>query len=109
MSEMELAGALEPPMANGEVIFEEPWQSRVFGLARILCEQGHYSWDDFRARLIENIERWESKAAAEDAFEYFDCFLEALSQLLDEKGLCLDADQNARTEAFAARPHGHDH
>ena len=105
---MALDGHLAPPMANGEVIFEVPWQSRVFGLARVLCESGHYSWDQFRERLIARIGEWEAQQSSEP-YQYFDCFLFALTDVLDETGLC-GADILAQRETeFAARPHGHDH
>ena len=29
----EFTEATAPPMQNGEVVFDEPWQSRVFGMA----------------------------------------------------------------------------
>tara|TARA_R110002072_G_scaffold5527_5_gene35369 strand:+ start:8934 stop:9287 length:354 start_codon:yes stop_codon:yes gene_type:complete len=117
MSDMELTGQVEPPMANGEVIFEAPWQSRIFGMARVLCEAGHYTWDEFRAHLINQIEAWEraNNSAAkiekggEVEYPYFDCFLGALTDMLESKSLCSELDLAARSEEFAARPHGHDH
>ena len=48
-SDVELAGDIAPPMANGELVFESPWEGRVFGMARVLCEQGLFEWDEFRA------------------------------------------------------------
>ena len=45
-------------MANGEVVFDAPWQSRVFGMARALCEQGLFTWDEFREQLILQIETY---------------------------------------------------
>jgi nitrile hydratase accessory protein len=103
---MSLTGDAAPPMANGEVVFEAPWQGRVFGMARSLCESGLYDWDEFRGRLIAEIATFESDA---DEYHYFDHFLSALTRLLDEKGLCLGIEVNHRSEVFAARPHGHDH
>ena len=105
---MPLDGRVAPPMANGEVIFEAPWQSRVFGLARVLCEAGHYSWDGFRERLIESIADWEATHQDEE-YPYFDCFLNALTQVLADTGLCSHELLAARESEFAARPHGHDH
>ena len=29
---------MAPPAANGEVVFEAPWQGRVFAMARLLAE-----------------------------------------------------------------------
>ncbi len=109
LSGMELSGELAPPMANGEVIFEAPWQSRVFGLARVLCEAGHFEWDEFRSQLIRSIDSWEQSVSDKQSYEYFDRFLEALSILLTERGLCAKGELESRTQQFEARPHGHDH
>ena len=106
--DMTLDGETAPPMANGEVIFEAPWQSRAFGLARVLCEAGHYSWDEFRARLILRISEWEA-SQTDSEYAYFDCFLLALTDVLDASGLCSTTSLNQRVDTFAARPHGHDH
>lgn len=101
---MLLEGDAAPPMANGEVVFEAPWQSRVFGLARSLCELGYYSWDEFREQLIQAVGE-----ADEQAFEYFDCFLQALTRLLRDKELLESGELVRREREFAARPPGHDH
>jgi len=108
MSDMELQGPISPPMANGEVIFEAPWQSRVFGLARVLCEAGHFSWDEFRDRLITRINAWEL-SQGDVAYQYFDCFLQALTDVLADTGLCSSPELERRFDEFSARPHGHDH
>jgi nitrile hydratase accessory protein len=107
---MTLEGIAAPPLANGEVVFEAPWQGRVFGMARALCEQGYYDWDDFRACLINEIKKADAnvRTAAEEYF-YFDHFLAALTRLLDEKNLCLNDEVESRTKEFYARPHDHDH
>ncbi|MCY3957090.1 MAG: nitrile hydratase subunit beta [Chloroflexi bacterium] len=44
-------GAL--PRKNGELVFNEPWEGRAFGLAAALTENGVHDWSDFRDRLIE--------------------------------------------------------
>lgn len=104
----ELAGAGAPPMANGELIFEAPWQSRVFGMARVLCESGVYDWDEFRAVLIENIAAWET-THKDEPYAYFDIFLQTLASLLDARQLCSVDELASLQQAFAERPHGHDH
>lgn len=107
-SVMELKDEIAPPMANGEVIFEAPWQSRVFGLARVLCEAGHFNWDEFRDRLIARINDWESNQE-DAAYQYFDCFLQALTDVLADTGLCSTLELEGRFDEFSARPHDHDH
>ncbi|SVD90234.1 uncharacterized protein METZ01_LOCUS443088, partial [marine metagenome] len=75
---------MAPPQANGELVFDDPWQMRVFGLARALCEQGCFSWDDFRSELILAIARWQG-ALDRSPWSYFDHFLDALLQVLSDK------------------------
>ena len=107
---------LAPPMANGEVLFDAPWQGRVFGMARVLAEAGCFTWDDFRAHLIAQIGAWDRSAggdlppgeAAAD-YRYYDHFLAALQAVLAEKGLLAPTALEDRVNLFADRPHGHDH
>ena len=40
------------PRKNGELVFHEAWERRAFALAVVLCEQGHYQWDEFHDHLI---------------------------------------------------------
>ncbi len=101
---MALDGELAPPMANGELIFEYPWQGRVFGMASALCQQGCYEWDEFRGQLIHQL-----AGATSPDFEYYEHFLAALSALLEDKGICSSGLLEARKTELAARPHGHDH
>lgn len=112
LEDMLFDGALQPPMTNGEVSFAEPWQGRVFGMARVLAEAGHYSWDEFRAELIRQIDGWDRSAQAQDPdseYHYYDHFLAALQTLLKAKGMLGSAALEARFRTFEARPHGHDH
>jgi nitrile hydratase accessory protein len=104
----ELTGAISPPLANGELAFETPWQGRVFGIARVLAERGLFSWDDFRARLIEAIARWES-AGDQSEYRYYDCFLTALEAVLVERGVIAAGELAARVGTFAARAPDHHH
>jgi nitrile hydratase accessory protein len=106
---MELEGRIAPPMQNGELMFDTPWQGRVFGIARALCEQGLYDWDEFRSYLIDEIGAWDRDHEAADEYDYYTQFFSALTKLLANKGLCLEDDLAARAETFGARPHGHDH
>ncbi len=107
--ELTLSAELAPPMANGEVLFEAPWQGRSFGMARTLAEAGVFTWDEFRAHLIRVIGVWDRNAADTDEYEYYRHFLQALEAVLAEKGALDSGVLAERVEAFSARPHGHDH
>ncbi|HEX7037142.1 MAG TPA: nitrile hydratase accessory protein [Pseudomonadales bacterium] len=97
--------AAAPPMQNGEVVFEAPWQGRVFGMARAMAAAGVFEWDEFRARLIDELATW----TPEQPFAYYDHFLHALERVLSERGLVSETALAARLDALARRPPGHDH
>ena len=113
----ELVGTAAPPMTNGELAFDAPWQARVFGMARGLAEQGVFEWDDFRAGLIAEISSFDGAldrgAAASGVstphFHYYDHFLRALEALLVERSIVAPGELAERVHAFADRPHGYDH
>ncbi len=107
MLERALDDSLAPPMSNGELAFEEPWQGRVFGMANALCDAGCFEWAEFQAKLIAAIGDWERCPEVE--YAYYDHFLIALENLLKEKHLVVGDVLEARSAALAARPHGHDH
>jgi nitrile hydratase accessory protein len=90
------------PRKNGELNFQEPWESRAFGMAIALYEQERYtSWDDFRDRLISQISTWENaEPDGEQIWNYYDHWMGALEQLVVHKGL-LDPDEiEARANQF---------
>lgn len=107
------SGPAAPPRANGELVFEAPWESRAFGIAVRLQEQGLFGWDEFRERLIDEIARFErahpEARSAAAGYRYYERWLAALERLLADKGLCAPAELSRRTAGLAARPPGHDH
>ena len=104
----ELLGRGAPPLVNGELLFEEPWQSRVFGMARLLSESGIFNWNEFRISLITRIEEWEVENSGAD-YLYYPLFLEALTDTLEAKGIVDSAELFEIQEEFSQRPAGHDH
>ncbi|MFP6797018.1 MAG: nitrile hydratase accessory protein [Pseudomonadales bacterium] len=109
VSELPLRDEFQPPMANGEVLFDEPWQGRVFAMTLLLVEQECFAWDEFQAELIEVIHDWEASRDRARAYAYYEHFQEALKRVLASKNVVASTDLDARTAEFAARPHGHDH
>jgi nitrile hydratase accessory protein len=107
--EIRLAPDLLPPMANGEVVFDAPWQGRVFGMAIALSEAGVFAWSEFQERLIEVVGSWDARADGTQAYPYYELFARALSDLLALKGVVTDRALADRIDELAARPHGHDH
>ncbi len=98
-----------PPALNGELVFEAPWEARIFGMAHRLCDAGLFTWDDFREALIAEIGRWERLHPEGSPYAYFERFQAALESLLAARRVASDSELQARAEALAARPHGHDH
>lgn len=86
------------PRRNGEPVFNEPWESRAFGLAVALCERGVFTWDEFRDRLIAEITAAEARGSHSS---YYERFLAALEHLLTTKHLCC-ADEVERYVVIAA-------
>ena len=94
-----LSDELAVPRRNGELVFEAPWEGRVFGMAVALSDDGRYRWDDFRARLVAEI------AAAEehgDAYPYYERWLASFERFVLETGAITAAELDARTAEFAA-------
>ena len=87
IADMPGAGAL--PRRNGELVFHDEWERRVFAMAVALCEQGVYGWEEFRQHLIVAI-----VAAGEtpehpnpEAPGYFEHWLASFENVLADKNL----------------------
>jgi len=76
----DMSGPAALPRRNGELVFEAPWQGRVFGMALAVVERLGVPWAEFQRRLIAEI------AAHPDA-PYYDSWLAALERLVLEHGL----------------------
>ncbi len=107
--ELDVDGRSSPPRANGELVFAEPWESRAFGLTIALYQDGLFSWDDFKDRLIAAIARWEAANPDGDGYRYYACWLEALQTLLDDQQILPEDDVRRRAAELAQRPAGHEH
>ena len=98
-----------PPRSNGELVFEEPWESRAFGVAVALHDAGVLDFEAFRARLIEEIGGWEAEhPASAGGYRYYERWLEALERVLEEQGL-VDPVRVANARAALAHEWAHDH
>lgn len=84
------------PRRNGELVFEQPWESRVFGLAVSLHEAGVLEWEEFRA------------LTRSEAGTYYERWHDALEQLLVESG-AVTADEIGRAADAIAHERAHDH
>lgn len=107
---LEWDGPLSPPRRNGEIVFDDVWESRLFGMTMALYESGAFRWEEFRDQLIAAIGAWERAHGANDAdYRYWDCWLEAFERLVAVKDICRGEAVATRVRQLAGRPHGHDH
>ncbi|MEU1542505.1 nitrile hydratase accessory protein [Actinacidiphila glaucinigra] len=106
---LELQGPAAPPRSNGELVFDQPWESRAFGMAVSLYEAGAFTWPQFQGALIARIGAWESAAAPDEPYNYYRLWLAALEDVLGHLRAISDEEISARTRALAQRPPGYDH
>ena len=99
-----MTGNAALPRRNGELVFDAPWESRAFGLAVGLSQAGVFTWDEFRERLIAEIAEWEAAGHPAEEWSYYACWLHALEELLEERGIATDAELDALMEAIASVP-----
>jgi nitrile hydratase accessory protein len=92
-----MAGEVALPRKNGELVFDEPWQGRVFGMAVALHEQGRYEWEEFRQALIGQVAAAEARGGA---FVYYEVWLATFEELLATKGLVTPAELEETTYQF---------
>lgn len=96
-----MTGGEAPPRRNGELVFEEVWEGRAFGMAVALSDRGLYPWRDFRASLVDVIAACD--AAGDATTPYYERFLEALERLAVARGLVGRDELEARAAELAAR------
>jgi nitrile hydratase accessory protein len=82
------------PRKNGELVFKAPWEGRAFGMAVVLNEMGAYAWDEFRARLVEEI--------ADGSPEYYESWLSAFESLLIDHGVVSVDELRRRAAEYAS-------
>ena len=105
---IDLDGPAAIPRSNGEPVFSAPWQSRAFGMAMALHEQGAFDWGDFRSRLIAEIATAEAAAPAEaaagdvDGSLYYERWMTALTAVLNERGIVPADELSDRADEFVS-------
>jgi nitrile hydratase accessory protein len=93
----DMQGATALPRKNGELVFDEAWQGRVFGMTVAMSHEASFAWRDFQAHLIEEIALAEREG---ESSSYYERWLHAFEQLLADKGLLDTAALAERTREF---------
>jgi len=95
--ELDADGAAAPPRANGELAFQEPWQSRLFATTMAACDAGLIDYDAFRHHLIAEVERHESDGPG----DYWSAWQDAFEAITLEQGVVDERELAIRATAFA--------
>lgn len=98
----DLEGPISPPRDNGELVFDAPWERRLFGMTVALCRSQASDWTSFRERLIARI-------AEDEMRPYWASWAAALEDVLGHTAALARAELDARHQTFLARPPEHDH
>jgi nitrile hydratase accessory protein len=98
----DLQGPVSPPRDNGEIVFDAPWERRVFGLTLTLCRSGVCDWESFRQQLIRRI-------AEDEVRPYWQSWGAALEDVLSGSRVLSPSELDDRHHDLLARPRGHDH
>lgn len=103
----DLGDDMAVPRSNGELVFEAPWEGRIFSMAVTLSDRNVYDWDEFRDRLVAEITAAEEH---QDGSSYYERWLASFERLLLETGIISADEIDARTAEEAAGvwdPHEH--
>ena len=96
-----------PRSEEGDPVFSEPWQAEAFALTVHLFDRGLFTWAEWAEALSTEVQR---PHRDRDGQDYYDCWVEALSGLLDAKGIADAATilglQHSWQRAAEATPHG---
>jgi nitrile hydratase accessory protein len=96
----DLAGPLSPPRDNGDIVFEFPWEQRIFGLTVALCRSETCAWESFRRHLIRRI-------ADDGSRPYWESWAAALEDTLTDQSIVAPAELDDRQDEVLQRPEGH--
>lgn len=100
----QLDGVASAPRRCDRLSFDEPWQSRAFGMVLAFCEEKTIVFEDFRQSLISTIGTWEKEHDLHDAtWEYYEQWLKAFEALAFQRGFVTQQELDARTAEFQNR------
>jgi hypothetical protein len=75
------------PRDNGELVFDEPWQGRLLGMAVVVLERTGATWADFAGHLAVAIAARPYDPGEPPATAYYSALLEALEAFATERHL----------------------
>jgi nitrile hydratase len=93
----DMKGAVALPRKNGELVFDEAWQGRLFGMTVAMSHEAQFAWREFQAQLIAEIAHAEREG---ESTSYYERWLNAFEQLLADKHLVEPTALVERTHDF---------
>jgi hypothetical protein len=78
-----LAESAPLPRANGELVFDEPWQGRALGMGVVALERAGVSLVEFSSFLAAAVARHGYDEAEPAATAYYAAWLDALEACLE--------------------------
>ncbi|WP_424988330.1 nitrile hydratase accessory protein [Microbulbifer sp. S227A] len=92
-----------PPKRCDRLQFDEPWQSRAFGIVLAFSEEKVIDYEDFRKNLINAIGDWENSHDLNDeSWVYYEQWLAALENLAIQKGMVTKDEIDQRTDEITS-------
>ena len=110
MTAPDLAWLREIPRDDEGPVFRAPWEAQAFSMAVLLHERGHFTWQEWAARLADEVAAATARGEDDDGKRYYRHWLAALEKLVAEQDIVpadeLRARYDAWTEAARTTPHG---
>jgi nitrile hydratase accessory protein len=98
------------PRDDDGPVFREPWEAQSFAMTLGLYEQGLFTWKEWTAALVGEIERAQEASDPDTGETYYLHWLAALERIVAEKGITDDATLGrygaAWRRAADRTPHG---
>lgn len=103
---MSLSSPIKIPRDGNGPVFSAPWEARAFAFVAALAESGKFTWPDFQAALIAEIEAaGEDPAADYDSATYYRHWLAAAERLLASRRLLGNGELEERIETLNSARH----
>jgi nitrile hydratase accessory protein len=91
-------------------VFREPWEAQAFALTLSLFQQGLFTWKEWTATLVAEINRAQEAGDPDTGETYYHHWLAALEHIVAAKGITDDATLGRYNEAWRRAadrtPHG---
>ena len=99
-----------PRDEDGKPVFRAPWEAQAFAMTLALYEQGLFSWTEWAAALSAAIKQAQASGDCDDGSTYYQHWLAAIEQLVNDKEIASEQALAERREAWDraahATPHG---